>query len=121
MIGGLVLLSEPGLSYDQKQRLTDSLLAINGVPEPESRNTYVRELESMLRERLSFNRQADPRLDVWELVGACATHTGALHCLAYILRYFNGRSEPANVFLRLVDEVEPNWLIERLERAPIKK
>src|SRR4051794_18671217 len=100
------------LTYQEKQQLHNALLSIRGMHDHEQRGLYIHELESQLDHRLPLARYTDTRHDVWSLLDACLDYTGALRCLAMIVRDFHGRSDRLVELFRLVDDLEPAWLLE---------
>src|SRR2546423_1136687 len=109
------------LSSQEKQQLHDVLLGIRGMHDHEQRSLYVQELQSQLDHRLPLARHPDAHHDVWSVLDACLAYTGALRCLALIVRDFQGRSDRVVELFRLVDELEPAWLLEGTERTPLAR
>ena len=109
------------LDYDDQIRLRDAVLDVHSILEPSHRRMYVEAVRSLIAAPLPLADRGDARHDVWEIVAACASYRGGLHCLAYVLRDFLGDSDAVVSLIQLVGTLESRWLLESRDRARLRR
>jgi hypothetical protein len=107
------------LSFTDKERLLDGLLAVRALHDPDLRNLYVTELEAHLGRALNLSRFPDARHDLLSVVNACVSCTGGLRSFVRIIRGFHGDSAPVATVERLVDDLGRGMLLATGDRAEL--
>ena len=109
-------MTEQHISIETKRHLCDVLLRFEAMGDRDARNLYVTELELQLGQSLNVRRYADTKHDVWALVNACLTSSGALESFAQIVRSFHGSSSAMTELEHLVAEIERAGVLTGAER-----
>ncbi|MGP4024066.1 VMAP-C domain-containing protein [Actinomadura sp. 3N407] len=109
------------LDLADQERLVRAFMRIDGMRRRRTRDLYVTLLEDELGRHLPFDRHEEELHDVWSLVRACLTTTGAVHALAGVLERIHRGSTPMAGLNAVVAELVPEPLLTPAESRDLHR
>ncbi|MDQ1288591.1 MAG: Trypsin-like peptidase [Actinomycetota bacterium] len=110
----------PRLRDTEREEFFDRLLAVPGMSDRTTRDTYVRWLAEKSYAGFPPIRHDDDRMDVWELTRALASHPQALRGLIADLRTIHQGSPEVTSLEQFTERTFPDLLLDHAERVALE-